>query len=35
VLEWTTGQGGSSSSGAVRIIWGNNRSWPSTNTGNL
>jgi hypothetical protein len=27
--------GGQGASGAVRIIWGPNRSFPSTNTGNL
>jgi hypothetical protein len=27
--------GGYGGVGAVRIIWGNNRAFPSTNTGNL
>jgi hypothetical protein len=27
--------GGSGSGGAVRIIWGTGRSFPSTNTGNI
>jgi hypothetical protein len=28
-------KGGNGGGGAVRIIWGDNRAFPSTNTGNL
>ena len=31
----TSGTAGAGGGGAVRIIWGENRSFPSTNTGDL